>query len=205
MHAWWHTDRVNRITALLVALGVIVGGIAGAAVDHAIDGPSRPGSSATSTTANALRTETNAPTGNGTTTTKGNSPSGYQSFTLNLPISNSSLLSVPQSDAATVSIIQPKSCKVTGSTVTASGTVGLVDEAYRRSGDVIELYVWGGRAGNPVQLVDLSNETPAQLVTPWKITAPLDPEVLSQLDRSSYCNVAIQSTHAFMYAGSAGG
>jgi hypothetical protein len=81
---------------------------------------------------------------------------------------------------------------------------GFVDEAHERAGDVIELYVWGGPASNPVQLVDLTSETHAQLTSPWQITAPLDEELLSQLDTSSYCNVALQSTHAFMYAGSAG-
>jgi hypothetical protein len=81
----------------------------------------------------------------------------------------------------------------------------IVDEADGRAGDVIELYVWGGPAKYPVQLVDLSEETPAQLNSQWQISAPLDPGLLSQMTNSSYCNNALQSTHAFMAAGSADG
>jgi hypothetical protein len=91
--------------------------------------------------------------------------------------------------------------------VTAKGGIdGSVTESYRRAGDVIELYVWGGPADSSVQLVDLPNETPSQLTSPWQISAPLDSQVESQSGASPiYCNVALQSTHAFMLAGSAGG
>jgi hypothetical protein len=191
----------------MVFAGLMVGGIAGAAIDHSVAGPSHSSSTTTSAIPPPTTTTqiTQSDEGTAPTTTTTPPPVTYQGSTAVLPISDSSVLSVPGSGPNDVSVIQPTSCTVSGSTVTAHGTVGFVDEAYRRAGDVIELYVWGGPADSPVQLVDLTNESPAQLASPWQITAPLDQGLLSQLDASSYCNVALQSTHAFMAAGSAGG
>jgi hypothetical protein len=188
----------------LVAVGIIVGGAAGAAIDHAVVGQPTSGLS-TPTTAPRSTTTQATESSTTTTTTTTPPPVTYRGSISVLPVSDSAVLSVPQSDPDTVSVIQPTSCTITGGIVTATGTVGFVSESYRRAGDVIELYVWGGQPANPVQLVNLPVETPAQLTSPWRITAPLDPALLGELDASSYCNVALQSTHAFMYAGSAGG
>jgi len=196
---------MNRtyVVAALVLVGVITGGIAGAAIDHTVAGPSHPSSTTTTSPRTTTTQVTESVSGSTTTTTTTPAPVTYQGSTA-LPISDSATLSVPESDPAEVGVIQPVSCTVTGTTVTARGTVGFVDEGYVRAGDVIELYVWGGPTDNPVQLVDLTSETPAQLTSPWQIRAPLDQGLLNQLDTSSFCNVALQSTHAFMYAGSAG-
>jgi hypothetical protein len=194
------------VVASLVLVGFIAGGIAGAAIDHSVAGSSRAASTTTSATTSPTTTTRVSESDAGTTTTTTTTPAPvtYQGSTAVLPISDSAALSVPESDPYDVGVIQPASCTVTGSTVTARGTVGFVDEAHVRAGDVIELYVWGGPGSNPVQLVDLTSETPAQLTSPWQITAPIEGDLLNQLDASSYCNVALQSTHAFMYAGSAG-
>lgn len=194
---------VNRslLVTFLALVVFVVGGIAGAAIDHSIVGSSHTTTNTTSTNP----TPTTATSVVASTTTTTPAPVTYQGTTAVLPISDSSVLSVPESDPDTVDVIQPTSCTVTGGTVTARGTVGFVDEAYVRAGDVIELYVWGGSPNYPVQLVDLTSETPAKLSSPWQITAPLDEGLLGQLGTSSYCNVGLQSTHAFMAAGSAGG
>lgn len=63
------------------------------------------------------------------------------------------------------SILVPTSCKLTGSTVTASGGYqgGFASQVYPRYGDVVRLYVYTAPlSGYPqgVQLATLSSEKP---------------------------------------------
>jgi len=92
---------------------------------------------------------------------------------------------------------------------TASGTFNpdFFGESYVRAGDVVELYVYsspGATDPNGTQLADLGSEHPVPVgrTGPWQVSVPLDPE-LGLLPTE--CRVAVQSTHAFMGAGNAGG
>jgi hypothetical protein len=80
-------------------------------------------------------------------------------------------------------------------------------ESNVRVGDVVELYVYSGPGAtspNGTQLADLGSERPVPVdgTGAWRVTVPLDPE-LGQA--AAQCLVAVQSTHAFMGAGNAGG
>jgi hypothetical protein len=92
---------------------------------------------------------------------------------------------------------------------TASGTFSpdFYGESYVRAGDVVELYVYSGPGAtdpNGTQLADLGSEHPVPVgrTGPWQVTVPMDLE-LGQA--AAQCRVAVQSTHAFMGAGNAGG
>lgn len=106
------------------------------------------------------------------------------------------------------SILLPSSCRWTGTKVVASGTYdgGYVPEVYIRVGDVVELYVYtAGTSDNPqgTQLANLNGgEKPAVVTgTKWQTAATVD----KSLGRPYTCVVAVQATHAFQGAGSAGG
>jgi hypothetical protein len=104
-------------------------------------------------------------------------------------------------------VIAPISCTVSSDVVTAKGSINSADfdESLVRVGDVIELYVFSGAdPQNPIQLGSLNQESPAQLSSAWVATVPLAPSFAAQLGSNSYCDVALQSTHAVMLAGSAG-
>ena len=77
-----------------------------------------------------------------------------------------------------------------------------------RYGDVVELYAYNTTdnppsGANDVQVLSLESEKPGTLSgsTTWTASAPVE----SGFPQPSRCFVAIQSTHAFMGAGSAGG
>jgi len=110
----------------------------------------------------------------------------------------------------------PSSCLLHDGIITAQGTLknletpvpnepGVLPDGYLRFGDVVELYAYtttGGPATG-VQVLDLTSETTGNLFSgsnSWTVSAPVasgDPQPQS-------CFVAIQSTHAFMGAPSAG-
>jgi hypothetical protein len=123
-----------------------------------------------------------------------------------LPISVSSQLTSDQQDS---SVLVPSSCQLNGGVLTAQGTVtGVLPEGYRRYGDVVELYAYNTadnppNGANDIQVLALESEKPGSLSrgTRWMVTAP----VANGFPRPVRCLVAIQSTHAFMSAGSAGG
>ena len=107
------------------------------------------------------------------------------------------------------SILLPSSCSVLSNIVTATGTFngGVVPETYVRAGDVVELYAYDAPSmenqGQRSQVLDLGLEKPFAIEGsgPWKASAPVDPAQLTP----SQCVVSVQSTHAFMGAGNAGG
>jgi hypothetical protein len=120
-----------------------------------------------------------------------------------LPITVSAQLS---SDQQGTSILAPASCVLQDGVATATGsfTGGFVPETYIRYGDVVELYVYTAASqGQAIQLANLSAEKPYPIAGqgPWKVTVP----VLTQFATPTNCLVAVQSTHAFMGAGNAGG
>jgi hypothetical protein len=90
----------------------------------------------------------------------------------------------------------------------ASGTFqgNFVPETYRRYGDVVELYAYNSidnpPTGSDLQVLDLGSEKPSSMTgATWTASAPVDTSVGQPLR----CWVAVQSTHAFMAAGNAGG
>lgn len=107
------------------------------------------------------------------------------------------------------SILRPSSCVVDNGTVTAQGTFngGFVPETYVRFGDVVELYAYDAPSmenhGQQSQVADLGLEKPFAMQGngPWTVSVPADPAHLTP----NQCLVAVQSTHAFMAAGNAGG
>lgn len=124
-----------------------------------------------------------------------------------LPVSVSALLSSSQQDPT---ILLPSSCDVDAGMVTVHGSFngGFVPEAYRRFGDVVELYAYSSNddppTGNDLQVLDLGAEKPGSMDTAgntWTAVAPVD----GQVGQPLHCFVAVQSTHAFMGAGNAGG
>jgi hypothetical protein len=91
--------------------------------------------------------------------------------------------------------------------VTARGTLkgGFAQEVYRRYGDVVELYAYNSADSPPtsqdLQVLDLEMEQPGAMTGLWTASAPVD----AQIGQPHRCFVAVQSTHAFMPAGNAGG
>jgi hypothetical protein len=103
----------------------------------------------------------------------------------------------------------PTSCTIAGGIATASGTFDrdFYAESNVRVGDVVELYVYSGAgptSPDGTQLADLGAEktVPVDGVGSWQVTVPLDAELALA---PAQCRVAVQSTHAFMGAGDAGG
>jgi len=106
-------------------------------------------------------------------------------------------------------VLVPTSCTISGVVATATGTFDrdFYAESNVRVGDVVELYVYSGpgaTASNGTQLADLGSEktVPVNGTGSWTVTVPLDPELVQA---PAECRVAVQSTHAFMGAGNAGG
>jgi hypothetical protein len=118
-------------------------------------------------------------------------------------------ISVPLSSTGeNPAVLVPTSCTISGGVATASGTFNpdFYGESYVRAGDVVELYVYSapGRVDpDGTQLADLGSEHPVPVdrTGPWQVTVPMD----SELGSAAQCRVAVQSTHAFMGAGDAGG
>jgi len=121
-----------------------------------------------------------------------------------LPIAVSAALSSPQQ---ATSILAPASCTEQGGVLTATGTFtgGFVPEVYIRWGDVVELYAYtaGQQGFLGLQVANLAAEKPYPIggLGPWRVTVPVAITVSSPIS----CLVAVQSTHAFMGAGNAGG
>jgi hypothetical protein len=122
-----------------------------------------------------------------------------------LPVAISAQLTSEQQDA---SILHPSSCIERNETITATGAFsgGFAPEAYRRYGDVVELYAYNSvdnpPTGTDLQVLDLGAEKPGSMSTAtWTALAPVDTTV----GQPVLCLVAVQSTHAFMGAGNAGG
>jgi hypothetical protein len=92
---------------------------------------------------------------------------------------------------------------------TATGTFDrdFYAESNVRVGDVVELYVYSGPGATTpdgTQLADLGSErtVPVNGTGSWQVSVPMDPELALP---AAQCRVAVQSTHAFMGAGDAGG
>jgi hypothetical protein len=92
---------------------------------------------------------------------------------------------------------------------TATGTFDrdFYAESNVRVGDVVELYVYSGpgpTSPTGTQLADLGSEktVPVSGTGSWQVSVPMDPELRQT---PIECRVAVQSTHAFMGAGDAGG
>jgi hypothetical protein len=107
------------------------------------------------------------------------------------------------------SILLPSSCVVDNGKVAARGTFNgsFIPETYVRLGDEVELYAYDAPSmenhGQQGQVADLGLEKPFAMQGngPWTVSVPLDPSKLPP----NQCLVAVQSTHAFMAAGNAGG
>jgi hypothetical protein len=202
-------DR-RSFVAVSMIVALLVGGAAGAAIDHYGINQNRsalPPSKQAAKPSGRVTKSSRAPTTTSTTTTTTpTTPVTLEGDTQVLPIADSGPLSVPAS-AQPPTIIEPSTCTVSGNVATATGTIDQadVDESLIRAGDVIELYVFSGAdPDDPIQLGTLTLETPSQLVPNWVVKVPLAPNFAVQVGVHSYCDVALQSTHAFMLAGSAG-
>jgi hypothetical protein len=70
---------------------------------------------------------------------------------------------------------------------------------------VVELYAYQSTDNPPtsqdLQVLDLGMERPGAMTRVWTASAPVD----AQVGQPHRCFVAVQSTHAFMAAGNAGG
>ena len=118
--------------------------------------------------------------------------------------------SVPLSSAGeNPAVLVPTSCTITGGVATATGTFNrdFYAESNVRVGDVVELYVYsspGATTPTGTQLADLASEKtePVNGTGLWQVSVPIDPELVQA---PAECRVAVQSTHAFMGAGDAGG
>jgi hypothetical protein len=107
-------------------------------------------------------------------------------------------------DGPSSSILVPSSCKVTATSVTATGTYrdGFAAEVYARYGDVIDLYVFSRpTTGYPegIQLADEPFTRHSPFIGgkgPWTVTVPLD----STLGQPARCMVAAQPTMDFQGA-----
>jgi hypothetical protein len=123
-----------------------------------------------------------------------------------LPILVSSQLTSDHQDS---SVLVPSSCQLQGGVVTAEGTVTeVLPEVYIRYGDVVELYAYNTtdnppNSANDIQVLALESERPGSLTggSTWTVSAT----VANGFPPPLRCFVAIQSTHAFMGAGNAGG
>jgi hypothetical protein len=122
-----------------------------------------------------------------------------------IPVRVSVLLSTTGQDP---SVLLPSSCTITQGVATASGTFNrdAYGETYVRYGDVVELYVYSSPSQSfptGTQLAQVGTERTVVVGPsgPWQIAVPL---AVSDL-QPAQCLVAIQSTHAFMGAGNAGG
>ena len=220
LNRWRHLDSVRyprkprantrRLDTTLGKLSVVKRNIAAAAAAGAVlllggctssPQPRSPVTTSTSTTTTTLAvTTTSAVTPPPPTTRSVAVP------THNLPISVSAQLT---SDQQTPSVLLPSSCQLQAGVVTAKGAVsGPLPEVYIRFGDVVELYAYDTNNTSPlgtdaVQVLDLAAETPGSLLhgLTWVASAPM----VRGLPEPLRCFVAIQSTHAFMAAGNAGG
>ncbi len=121
-----------------------------------------------------------------------------------LPIAVSNQLSSDNQDS---SILHPISCNFQRWTIVAHGTFNRhVSEGYIRYGDVVELYAYTSLMrsesirGN--QVINLIQEHTFFFGKgdSWQVEGSVD----KQIGVPVQCIVAIQSTHAFMPAGSAG-
>lgn len=122
-----------------------------------------------------------------------------------IPVRVSVVLSTTGQDP---SVLLPSSCTITQGVATASGTFNsdAYGETYVRYGDVVELYVYSSPSPSfptGTQLAQVGTERTVVVGSsgPWQIAVPL---AVSDL-QPAQCLVAIQSTHAFMGAGNAGG
>jgi hypothetical protein len=96
-------------------------------------------------------------------------------------------------------ILQPTSCELTGTTVTAEGTYtngGFVPNVYDRYGDIIVLYVFGatsaGYPGGPLlEVSDVSQSPVLGSQAPWRVSV----SILSAASAPASCVVAAQPTH----------
>ena len=80
-------------------------------------------------------------------------------------------------------------------------------ESNVRVGDVVELYVYSGPGATTptgTQLADLASEktVPVNGTGSWQVSVPIAPDMGLA---PAQCRIAVQSTHAFMGAGDAGG
>jgi hypothetical protein len=102
------------------------------------------------------------------------------------------------------SILEPTSCQLTGTTVTARGGYangGFVPNVYNRYGDIIALYVFAAPSpGYPrgVQMGASSASAAPQvgIQAPWQVSASFDPSI----GTPATCVVAAQPTHAVQLA-----
>src|SRR5450631_2912839 len=133
-------------------------------------------------------------------------PPAASAQVVTIPVHTSTPLSSVGENPA---VLVPTSCTISGGVATATGTFDrdFYAESNVRVGDVVELYVYSGpgaTASNGTQLADLGSEktVPVNGTGSWTVTVPLDPELVQA---PAECRVAVQSTHAFMGAGNAGG
>lgn len=158
--------------------------------------PSSPPSSAVSTQAVAPSSSLASPS----------APAASLGSSITIPVHTS----VPLSSAGeNPAVLVPTSCTLTGGVATATGTFNrdFYAESNVRVGDVVELYVYSGPGPTTptgTQLADLAAEKtlPVNGSGPWQVSVPIDPELAQA---PAECRVAVQSTHAFMGAGNAGG
>lgn len=168
-----------------------------AASPSASSSPSSPPSSAVSTPS------TTAPA---TSAAISSAPAVSLAPSITIPVHTS----VPLSSAGeNPAVLVPTSCAIAGGVATATGTFNrdFYAESNVRVGDVVELYVYSGPGSTTptgTQLADLEAEktVPVNGSGSWQVSVPIDPELARA---PAECRVAVQSTHAFMGAGDAGG
>lgn len=195
--------RVASFSAVLIAAGVTV-----AATTLGSDPRSSIRVVTTTPTTTSSSTTVDTPP---FTTTAPTSPQRTESTTAPVPTTSLAGMQFPisvESDSQmraqgnngpSSSILQPTSCQLAGTTVTAEGTYangGFVPNVYNRYGDVIVLYVFGGPSSGYPQGIQLgasgASESPVLgSPAPWHVSASIPPSA----GEAARCVVAAQPTH----------
>ncbi len=141
-----------------------------------------------------------------TTTPSSSTPTVSASPGEQLPVAveSDSQMKAEGNDGPSSSILNPSSCRLTGTTITANGTYtngGFVPEVYRRYGDFIVLYVLSARSPGYPQGAQLGasdvRESPALASRArWHVSLSVSPSAGSP----ARCVVAAQPTHDAQFA-----
>jgi hypothetical protein len=179
--------------AFVIAVGVLVGGLAIAGCGHSPHGneshsPVSPSSAAPvpATTTAVAPTATTS----GTTVAASETP-----VTLPISVESDTEMQSAGNDGPSSSILAPTSCVLVGRRLTAAGGYtngGFAPNVYNRYGDVVELYAYTSASGG-AEVAEPGSERrpPIGGFGKWQVIA----EITNSLGLPSRCVVAAQPTH----------
>lgn len=129
---------------------------------------------------------------------------GARSHSVPVSVQSDAAMRAAGNEGPSSSILVPTSCKVSATSVTATGTYrdGFGAEVYARYGDVIDLYVFSAPTTGYPEGIQLASEPFTRHSPfiggkgPWTVTVPLN----STLGQPARCMVAAQPTMDFQGA-----